>query len=119
MRMRDWSSDVCSSDLRQRIIPARPPPGPSDDAAAVVEEVGVAAPPAMLDGCVVLFRGFRRLDLFLANRAFRLAFGLEGFPADRRLRIAARPASIDAAAGATVDADHADILRRGERKSVV
>src|SRR3546814_20548881 len=113
MRMRDWSSDVCSSDLRQRKSPARPPPGPSDDAAAVVEEVGVAAPPALLDGCVGLFRGFRRLDLFLANRAFRLAFGLEGFPDDRRLRLAARPASIDAPAGATVAADTSGTDRQG------
>src|SRR3546814_2384462 len=114
MRMRDWSSDVCSSDLRQRKSPARPPPGPSDDAAAVVEEVGVAAPPALLDGCVGLFRGFRRLDLFLAYSAFRLAFGLEGFPDDRRLWIAARPAAIDQAARATGVADHAALFQRVE-----
>src|SRR3546814_3372577 len=81
MRISDWSSDVCSSDL---------------------EEVGVAAPPALFDGRVGLFGGLRGFDLFLANRAFRLAFGLEGFPDDRRLGIAARPAAIDAAAGSAV-----------------
>src|SRR3546814_1427913 len=99
---------------RRRKGPGRRPPVPSANAAAVVEEVGFAAPPALFDGRVGLFGGFRGFDLFLANRAFRLAFGLEGFPDDRRLGIAARPAAIDAAAGSAVDAQHADILRRGE-----